>query len=266
MSAAANISNDELFAQVQRGPLPGHVAVIMDGNGRWAEKLGLPRIKGHQAGMESVREVVTLCSELKLEVLTLYAFSAENWRRPGPEVSALMTLLQTYLKKEVETMMANDIRFRTIGRLDDLPSGARRWVQKAQETTAGNRGMILNLALSYGSRVELTEAVKRLSGAVRDGRLKVEDITEEVVSGALDTAGLPDPDLMIRTSGEHRISNFLLWQIAYSELYFTNILWPDFRRRDMLLALLDYQKRERRFGRIHQQLAATAAVGSGNAQ
>lgn len=260
MTSAANLSNDELFSHVQHGPLPGHVAVIMDGNGRWAEKLGLMRIKGHQAGMESVREIVTLCADLKLDVLTLYAFSAENWRRPGPEVSALMTLLQTYLKKEVDTMMANDIRFRTIGRLDDLPSGARKWVQKVQATTAGNRGMILNLALSYGSRIELTEAVKRLSEAVRDGRLKSGDITEEVISNALDTAGLPDPDLVIRTSGEHRISNFLLWQIAYSELYFTSVLWPDFRRRDMLLALLDYQKRERRFGRIPQQLAATGAT------
>lgn len=263
MSAAMNLTNDELYSLVKRGPLPGHVAVIMDGNGRWAEKLGLARIKGHHAGMESVREAVTLCADLKLNVLTLYAFSAENWRRPGPEVSALMTLLQTYLKKEVDTMMANDIRFRTIGRMDDLPPAARKWVRKTMDTTAGNRGMILNLALSYGGRIELTDAVKRISESVRDGRLKLEEINEELISDSLDTAGLPDPDLMIRTSGEHRISNFLLWQLAYSELYFTNVLWPDFRRRDMLLAILDYQKRERRFGRIAQQLAAIGANRDG---
>ncbi|MDH4099985.1 MAG: isoprenyl transferase [Nitrospirota bacterium] len=264
MNAAVNLTNDELYSQVKQGPLPGHVAIIMDGNGRWAEKLGLPRIKGHHAGMESVREVVTLCADLKLQALTLYAFSAENWRRPGPEVSALMTLLQTYLKKEVDTMMDNDIRFRTIGRLDELPAAARKWVQKTVDTTAGNRGMILNLALSYGGRVELTDAVKKIAESVRDGRLDVEEINEELISNTLDTAGLPDPDLMIRTSGEHRISNFLLWQLAYSELYFTNVLWPDFRRRDMLLAIRDYQKRERRFGRITQQLATTvSSVGGG---
>jgi undecaprenyl diphosphate synthase len=231
--------------------MPHHVAIIMDGNGRWALRKGLPRIAGHKRGVETVRRVSEECRRIGIDVLTLYAFSDENWGRPKEEVGFLMDLLGTFLKLEIATMKANDIRFRTIGRIERLPSSARKWIEKAIAGTAGNSGMVLNLALSYGGRGEILEAVRRLSA---EGT-PPERITDEVFSSHLDTAGLPDPDLIIRTSGEKRISNFLLWQAAYAELYFTDTLWPDFSEKDLHAALTEYQGRQRRFGLTQEQLA-----------
>jgi undecaprenyl diphosphate synthase len=231
--------------------IPRHVAIIMDGNGRWALRKGLPRIAGHKRGVETVRRVTEECRRIGIDVLTLYAFSDENWGRPKEEVGFLMDLLGTFLKLEIATMKANDIRFRTIGRIERLPSSARKWIEKAVSETAGNTGMVLNLALSYGGRGEILEAVRRLSA---EGT-PPERITDEVFSSHLDTGGLPDPDLIIRTSGEKRISNFLLWQAAYAELYFTDTLWPDFLEKDLHAALIEYQGRQRRFGLTQEQLA-----------
>ncbi len=233
--------------------LPRHMAIIMDGNGRWAQRRGMPRIFGHKRGAERVRDVVELTRKLGIEVLTLYAFSDENWGRPRQEVSFLMDMLGGYLRTEIATMRANGIRFRTIGRTERLPATARKWVEKAIAETAGNAGMVLNLALSYGGRNEILQAVRRL---VEQGALP-EDLREEHLSAHLDTAGLPDPDLIVRTSGERRISNFLLWQAAYAELYFTEVLWPDFDEKELLLALVDFQKRSRRFGLTGEQASRT---------
>jgi undecaprenyl diphosphate synthase len=240
----------ELRAAIDRENLPKHVAIIMDGNGRWAMRRGLPRIMGHKRGAETVRKIVEQCRTFGIEVLTLYAFSDENWGRPRQEISFLMNMLGGYLRSEIATMKANGIRFRTIGRTERLPKIAQKWVEKAVIETAGNTGMVLNLALSYGGRGEILEAVRRMqaSGGVPA------DITEGQFSSYLDTAGLPDPDLIVRTSGEKRISNFLLWQAAYSELYFTDVLWPDFNEKELLSALLDYQGRQRRFGLTEEQL------------
>ena len=245
-----NQTIEQLRAAVDRNGLPKHVAVIMDGNGRWALRRGLPRVAGHKKGTDVVRLVTEQCRQLGISVLTLYAFSDENWRRPKAEVGFLMDLLGSFLKAEIATMKANGIRFRTIGRTERLPESAQAWIRKAEEETAGNSGMVLNLALSYGGRSEILEAVKRL----RSANGAAGELTEEVFSAALDTAGLPDPDLIIRTSGEKRISNFLLWQAAYAELYFTDTLWPDFEERDLLMAILDYQGRQRRFGLTQEQL------------
>jgi undecaprenyl diphosphate synthase len=231
--------------------MPRHVAIIMDGNGRWALRKGLPRIAGHKRGVETVRRITEECRRIGIDVLTLYAFSDENWGRPKAEVGFLMDLLGTFLKSEIATMKANDIRFRTIGRIERLPSSARKWMEKAVTETAGNSGMVLNLALSYGGRGEILEAIKRLNAS----GTTAEQLTDEVFSSYLDTAGLPDPDLIIRTSGEKRISNFLLWQAAYAELYFTDTLWPDFSEKDLHAALVDYQGRQRRFGLTQEQLA-----------
>jgi len=229
----------DLRAKLDTGSLPKHIAIIMDGNGRWAVRRGLPRIMGHKRGAETVRKIVEQCRTFGIEVLTLYAFSDENWGRPRQEISFLMNMLGGYLRSEIATMKANGIRFRTIGRTERLPKMAQKWVEKAVIETAGNTGMVLNLALSYGGRGEILEAVRRMqaSGGVPA------DITEGQFSSYLDTAGLPDPDLIVRTSGEKRISNFLLWQAAYSELYFTDVLWPDFNEKELLSALLDYQGR-----------------------
>lgn len=211
---------------------------------------GMPRVVGHKKGADTVRRVTEQCRQLGISALTLYAFSDENWGRPKQEVSFLMDMLGSFLKAEIETMKSNGIRFRTIGRIEKIPAAARKWIEKAVSATADNEGMILNLALSYGGRGEIVDAVKRMhaSGVLAEG------VTEEVVSSFLDTAGLPDPDLIIRTSGEKRISNFLLWQSAYSEFYFIDTLWPDFDEREMLLAILDYQGRQRRFGLTEEQL------------
>jgi len=247
-------SDQELQARLVQGPLPRHVAIIMDGNGRWAALRSLPRVAGHHEGIKSVREVVTSCRELGIENLTIYAFSTENWRRPIFEVQELMMLLELYLKRELPTLMEQEIRLTTIGRTDQLPSTVTKWIRRVERETEHHRGMTLTLALSYSGRSELVDAVRRLIVDVQEGRIDPAKIDEEVVGRSLDTRGIGDPDLVIRTSGEYRISNFLLWQVAYSELYFTKTLWPDFRRRDLFLAFLDYQRRERRFGRTGEQL------------
>ena len=240
---------EQLRAKVDPQSLPKHIAIIMDGNGRWALRRGLPRIAGHKKGVEAVRRVTEECRQLGVPVITLYAFSDENWGRPKEEVGFLMDMLGHYLAMEIVAMKANGIRFRTIGRIEKLPASAQTWVRKAVSETEENSGMVLNLALSYGGRGEILEAVNRLRSAISS----TESITEEVFSFYLDTAGLPDPDLIIRTSGEKRISNFLLWQAAYAELYFTDTLWPDFKEQDLLDAILDYQGRQRRFGLTQEQ-------------
>ncbi len=239
-----------MYEKLDPTHMPRHIAIIMDGNGRWALRRGLPRVAGHKRGAERVRCITEECRKLGIGVLTLYAFSDENWGRPRAEVGFLMDMLGTFLKAEIATMKANGIRFRVIGRIERLPAAVRSWVEKAAAETAGNTGMILNLALSYGGRGEILEAVKRM----RNAGITAEQMTEEFFSSHLDTAGLPDPDLIIRTSGEKRISNFLLWQAAYAELYFTDTLWPDFAEKDLLAALIDYQGRQRRFGLTQDQL------------
>jgi undecaprenyl diphosphate synthase len=230
--------------------VPRHIAIIMDGNGRWARQRALPRLEGHRRGAESVREIVRACGEWGIEFLTLYAFSAENWKRPKSEIEALMRLLEKYLRDEVPELRENNVRLRAIGRLSDLPERVQRQLQQSIEATANNTGLTLILALSYGSRGELVEAAKRIAQEVRDGKLTVEQIDEAAISRRLYTAEYPDPDLLIRTSGEMRLSNFLLWQISYSELWVTKTLWPDFRRDHLLRALQDYNRRHRRFGGV----------------
>jgi len=241
---------ERLCAKVDLQSLPKHIAIIMDGNGRWALRRALPRVAGHKKGVDAVRRVTEQCRILGISVLTLYAFSDENWGRPREEVGFLMDMLAHYLKDEIMTMKSNGIRFRTIGRIERLPTTAQTWIKKAALATAENSGMVLNLALSYGGRGEILEAVNRL----RRAGTGADSITEEVFSSSLDTAGLPDPDLIIRTSGEKRISNFLLWQAAYAELYFTDTLWPDFKEKNLVDAILDYQGRQRRFGLTEEQL------------
>ncbi len=236
-------------AVLSGGNLPRHIAFIMDGNGRWAKKRGLPRLLGHHEGVNSVREMVEAGVDLGIEAMTFYTFSTENWKRPPQEVTGLMQLLVSTIRKEVQDLDKNNVRLRTIGRMEDLPDLPRKELLHAIERLAKNDGLWLNLALSYSGRSEIVRAVNRLMD--KGSR----HIGEEEFAEALDTAGLPDPDFLIRTSGEHRLSNFLLWQCAYTELYITDILWPDFRTAELYTALLDYQHRERRFGRISEQLA-----------
>jgi undecaprenyl diphosphate synthase len=233
---------------VLNGKLPGHLAIIMDGNGRWAKARLLPRIMGHRKGVQTVQLIVEECSRIGIRFLTLYAFSAENWSRPKTEVRSLMSLLKKYIKKEVPRMMRNNIRFNVIGNRLDLPDDVSDALDEAMRLTAANSGMTLTLALSYGSRQELLQAARAVAADLRDGRISADAVDETTFSGYLYTAGLPDPDLLIRTSGEMRISNFLLWQLAYAELYFTEINWPDFNRQELLRAIADFQSRERRFG------------------
>jgi len=228
--------------------LPDHVAIIMDGNGRWAKKKGLSRIRGHQQGADAVREIVTLSRKIGIRWLTLYAFSEENWKRPAHEVKALMKLLNRFLKNELGEMQENGIRLKTIGRTSRLPERTRDILLDTIEKTSCNSRMTLTLALSYGGRQEILDAVSKIAGRVQRGEIGAHDITEQMVSDALYTSGMPDPDLLIRTSGEYRISNFLLWQISYSEIYITPTLWPDFGKNEYLEAIRDYQKRDRRFG------------------
>jgi undecaprenyl diphosphate synthase len=230
--------------------LPRHVAIIMDGNGRWAKLRHKPRVEGHRAGIASVRDVVETSARLGLEVLTLYAFSMENWKRPRTEVSTLMSLLKRYLRLELETLLGNNIRFQVIGRPDALPSDVRKELDRGSERTAQCTGMLFNIALNYGGRAEITDAVRRLVQDVKDGRVDPATLEDDALSRYLYTAGQPDPDLLIRTSGEMRVSNFLLWQIAYAEIWVTDVLWPDFRRKHLLQAIIDFQKRERRYGGI----------------
>ena len=229
--------------------LPAHIAIIMDGNGRWARQRNYPRIMGHRAGVDPVRTVVETCAQLGLEALTLYAFSVENWKRPRHEIEGLWRLLRFYLRRELPNLMRNDIQLVAIGRLETLPAAVQDELQLVMENTAGNRGMRLNLAINYGGRTELVDAVNSmLDNARLEGNLDALEITEDAIAEHLYTAGLKDPDLLIRTSGEMRISNFLLWQIAYAELYVTETLWPDFTRTELLEAIFEYQNRERRFG------------------
>jgi undecaprenyl diphosphate synthase len=230
--------------------LPRHVAVIMDGNGRWAKLRHKRRVEGHRAGIDSVRDVVETSARVGLEVLTLYAFSVENWKRPPTEVSTLMGLLKHYLRRELTTLLRNNIRFQVLGRMGDLPSDVQGELNRAMERTRTSTGLLFNIALNYGGRAEITDAVQRLLADVVANGKDPAGITEETLSSYLYTSGQPDPDLLIRTSGELRISNFLLWQIAYAEIWVTEVLWPDFRRRHLLQAIADYQKRHRRYGGI----------------
>jgi undecaprenyl diphosphate synthase len=240
--------------EIDKEKLPRHIAIIMDGNGRWAKKQSLNRISGHIKGVDAVREAVTACRELGIKVLTLYALSTENLRRPKDEVTALMGLLKDYLLKELEEMIKNNIRLCAIGRLEDLPLDVQDVLQETIQKTQKCDGMILNLALSYGGRSEILHAVHGIISDLQKGKIRPEEINVQRFSQYLWTWGIPDPDLLIRTSGEFRISNFLLWQIAYTELYITETLWPDFDRKELLKAIADYQSRERRFGLTSEQL------------
>jgi undecaprenyl diphosphate synthase len=236
--------------------LPAHIAIIMDGNGRWAKQRNYPRIMGHKAGVDPVRTVVETCAQLGLEALTLYAFSVENWKRPRHEIEGLWRLLRFYLRRELPNLMRNDIQLVAIGRLESLPAAVQDELQSVMDKTAQNRGMRLNLAINYGGRTELVDAVNAmLDNARLEGNLDALEITEESIAEHLYTAGLKDPDLLIRTSGEMRVSNFLLWQIAYAELYVTETLWPDFTRGELLEAISEYQSRERRFGGLARATA-----------
>ena len=242
---------DELVRQVDFSRLPRHVAVIMDGNGRWAKQRNLPRLEGHRAGAKSVREVVETCARLGIKVLTLYAFSKENWKRPQSEVRTLWRLLEDYLKKEDKVLVQNDFRLMVIGQKEKIPSSVRQELERVEKLTEKNERLVIVLAVNYGGRAEIVDAVKKMALA-KDRDLKALD--EETFSTFLYTGQLPDPDLLIRTSGEFRVSNFLLWQIAYSEIWITQDFWPDFRKKHLLQALIDYQKRERRFGDIGPQI------------
>jgi len=233
--------------------LPRHIAVIMDGNGRWAQKRHLPRVAGHRAGTQSARTTIETCARLRIEALTLYAFSVENWRRPKAEIEFLMQLLREYLRKEMPLIQRNNIRMRFLGRQDDLPKGVQKDTREAVEATAGNAGMVLSIALNYGGRAEIVDAMNAIL-AERNGNKSA--ITEDELTRHLYTASLPDPDLLIRTSGEMRVSNFLLWQIAYAEIFVTETLWPDFNRARLLEALLEFQRRERRYGGIDARNSA----------
>jgi undecaprenyl diphosphate synthase len=242
--------------RIDQSRLPKHVAVIMDGNGRWAKQRGKLRTFGHNKGVTAVRETVESAAEIGIEHLTLYAFSTENWNRPKFEINALMTLLVKTINKETKTLTDNNIRLNAIGDLQSLPTSCLKELNEAIEKTKDNTRMTLTLALSYSSKWEITEAIKTIANNVKTGKLKVEDIDESTIDQHLCTLNIPDPELLIRTSGEHRISNFLLWQIAYAELYFTDKLWPDFDRKDFEGAIIDYQGRERRFGKISEQVSA----------
>ncbi len=253
-SALEHLSEAELQALLDPDLLPQHIAIIMDGNGRWAAQRGLPRMAGHTEGIKSVREMITLCRDLGIRALTIYAFSQENWKRPVPEINALMLLLEQYLQMEMEALIEKGARFRAIGRVNSLPESARAWVRKVEQATAHLDTLNLTVALSYGGRSEIVDAVRRLAEDVKGHVVEPDQIDEALLEGYLSTHGLPDPDLLIRTSGETRISNFLLWQLAYTEMYFTPTLWPDFRRREALLALHEYQGRERRYGQIQDPL------------
>ncbi|NER09418.1 undecaprenyl diphosphate synthase [Muriicola jejuensis] len=240
--------------ELKAGPLPTHLAIIMDGNGRWAKQRGKLRIFGHENGVKSVREVVENCAKIGIQYLTLYAFSTENWKRPKLEVDTLMNLLVASLKKELKTLNKNNIRLNAIGRIDSLPPKAHAELLEVIEKTSMNSAMVLTLALSYGAREEIRHAVQEISFKVKNNIISPGDIDDAIINSHLYTHNLPDVDLLIRTSGEHRISNFLLWQIAYAELFFTDVFWPDFRGEHLAEALKNYQNRERRFGKTSEQL------------
>ncbi|HML87019.1 MAG TPA: isoprenyl transferase [Methylomusa anaerophila] len=244
-SSEGKISNYDL---IDKNRLPKHIAVIMDGNGRWAQKRGLPRTFGHRAGAETLREIVKASSEIGLQVLTAYAFSTENWKRPAEEVNILMTLLSEYLDNEIEELHENNVQIRFIGKVEELTFNLQKKIEKAQTHTADNNGLTLNLAVNYGGRAEITRAVKKIAQKVHNGELAFDEIKESTIQAYLYTADLPDPDLLIRPSGDCRISNYLLWQLAYSEFWFTNTNWPDFKPEHLIQAIIDYQQRDRRFG------------------
>lgn len=239
---------DNMFFDINMEKLPKHIAIIMDGNGRWAKKRFLPRTAGHKAGVETVRTIITECKRLGIKHVTLYTFSTENWKRPVLEVETLMMLLQTYLKKEVEELNRNNVRLTAIGDIEKLPKSCLEELKRAMELTKDNDGPNLNLALNYGGRYDITNAVKQISRDIENHKLNSDDITEETIKNYLSTKSIPDPDLVIRTSGEQRLSNFLLWELAYAELYFTDVYWPDFDEKELQKAIYTYQNRDRRFG------------------
>jgi len=246
--------NTALQEKIDPNRLPRHVAIIMDGNGRWAQNHSLPRIEGHWAGVKVVDRIVTLSRKLNLEALTLYSFSDENWNRPSSEINTLMKILDFYLKKEVKRMKEENIRFNTIGHIEDLPEAIQKLIQHSIEDTRNNDGMILTLALSYGGRQEILDAVKNIAEQVRLGQIRPDEIDMSMFESFLSTYPISDPDLIIRTSGERRISNFLLYQSAYTELHYNNVLWPDFSDDDFLNAIIDFQSRDRRFGMTQEQI------------
>ena len=245
---------EDYKSQINADNLPNHIAIIMDGNGRWAEMKGKPRVFGHKNGVTSVKDVIEGCREIGVNYLTLYAFSTENWNRPKLEVKTLMALLVSSLRKELKTLVKNNIKLNTIGNIENLPEKAQCELAEVVEKTKNNTSLTLTLALSYGSRGEIVNVIRNISKKVVNNQLAIEEINENIINNHLYTFSLPDVDLLIRTSGEKRISNFLLWQIAYAELYFTNTLWPDFRKENLFNAIVDYQQRERRFGKTSQQI------------
>jgi undecaprenyl diphosphate synthase len=256
--AGPGSEEQRLVSQLELDRLPRHIAVIMDGNGRWARERRLPRVAGHRAGIDAVREIVEVCARMNLDVLTLYAFSKENWKRPRSEVTTLMTLLKEYVRRELKSLCDNDIKLRIIGRMEDLPTGAQQELLRALDRTHDNSGLQLNIALSYGGRSEIVDACR----AIVEQGVEPADVDADLVASHLSTAGQPDPDLLIRTSGELRVSNFLLWQIAYAEIWVTDTLWPDFRRLQLFQALLDFQGRERRYGGLGETNDPAAVVRS----
>jgi undecaprenyl diphosphate synthase len=257
--ASPGSPEEELLASIDVKRMPRHIAIIMDGNGRWAKQRGKPRVEGHRAGIASVREVVETSARLEVDALTLYAFSVENWKRPRFEVVTLMTLLKEYLRKELQNLVDNDIRFRVVGRMNELDPSVQKELIRGLAATSSCRGMTFNIALNYGGRTEIVDACRSLAQDVAAGRLTPEQIDEETLGSRLGTAGLPDPDLLIRTSGEMRVSNFLLWQIAYAEIWVTPTFWPDFRKKHLYEAILDFQKRERRYGGVLEGPGAATA-------
>ena len=245
-------SMEELMAALDPSRMPRHLAIIMDGNGRWARRRGMPRSFGHRAGVESLRDVVKASSEIGLEALTVYAFSTENWKRPQEEINILMDLLVEYLNKEIDELSGKNVRVRAIGKIQELPAKAREAVARAHEKTSVNTGLNFNIALNYGGRAELVEAVREICDKVAAGELSPEDVEQDLIAGHLYTAGQPDPDILIRPAGDLRVSNFLLWQLAYTEFWLTDVMWPDFRRTHLIKAILDFQRRNRRFGGLNE--------------
>lgn len=255
MKKKSSTSDEQMDHLLKKsGEIPNHIAIIMDGNGRWAKKRGLPRVAGHKRGVDTVREIVEACAEIGVKFLTLYTFSTENWKRPKDEVSTLMRLLLNSLRDRVNELNDNDIRLTTIGNINALPDAVRKQLEFDIKRTKNNKKMVLNLALSYSGRWELLEAIKKIADSTAEGKIKSKDIDEKLVSSFLTTKDIPDPDLVIRTSGEFRVSNFLLWQIAYSEFIITETLWPDFSKVDLYDAIKIFQKRERRFGKVSEQI------------
>jgi undecaprenyl diphosphate synthase len=261
--AAPGTVERELLNELDLDHLPRHLAIIMDGNGRWAKARSLPRVEGHRAGMRAVRRTVETAAKVGVDVVTLYAFSTENWKRPRAEVLTLMSLLKEYVKRELDSFVRNNLRFRPIGRLEQLDPSVQKALKRAVDATAGCTGSVIQVALNYSGRQELTDLVRDAVAAASSGGLEADTIDEQWVDSHLFTRGLPDPDLMIRTSGEQRISNFLLWQLAYAEIYFTPVQWPDFDTAELLRALLEYQRRERRFGGLSPKPVSVFAPGEG---